>query len=213
MTVPRSEETAGFTLIEVLVVLSVVAALAAILVPMTSNYIEDSRVQRARKDVRSIGDVMTDFQGGFGDFPIFRAGSNRTLADSTTFDILFGPGDLPDLGGSVDGTKWEPVDDGTLDDSETGDDADELGDQLIGNAPGYATAGKFRWEGPYLENLSPDPWGRAYLVNAENLRPAQDEAGYVLSAGPNGLVETPYEIDRTSGPITPGGDDILFRLR
>lgn len=206
------EESGGFTLIEVLVALALVAALTAALVPVVTSFVDDSQLQRARKDVRSIGDVMTAFQRTFGDFPIFRSGTDRTLDDASTFDILFGPGTLPELGASVDGTKWEPVDDGTLDDSETGDDADELSDQLIDNAPGYPTTGKFRWEGPYLEDLQEDPWGRAYLVNAENLRPAQGEAGYVISAGPNGTLETDFEIART-GTVSPGGDDVLFRVR
>lgn len=48
------------------------------------------------------------------------------------------------------------------------------------------------WNGPYLERLEPDPWGRAYVATT-----AAFEGGgrrslrlFVLSAGPNGRVET-----------------------
>lgn len=200
-------------MVEIVVVLAVVAALTAILVPMVSTYVQDSRRQRARGDLRSVGDALTAFHRTFGDFPIFRDGSDRNLADNTTFDILFGPGDVPSLAGSLSTSKWSPIDDGTLGSSESGDDAGTLAAQLLENAPGYPTTGEFRWDGPYLENLGPDPWGHAYLVNAENLRPAQGEAAYVLSAGPDGVVETAFEIDRTGGNVTPAGDDLLFRIR
>jgi hypothetical protein len=37
--------------------------------------------------------------------------------------------------------------------------------------------------------VPPDPWGNCYLVGS----------GWVLSAGPNGIVDTPFGVDRAQG--------------
>ncbi|MFT7462613.1 MAG: hypothetical protein ACI9EF_000955, partial [Pseudohongiellaceae bacterium] len=61
------------------------------------------------------------------------------------------------------------------------------------------------WDGPYIDDLSPDPWGRALLVNVDGLVSGREQA-LVLSAGPDGVVST--------SPTSPkaGGDDIVLLL-
>lgn len=189
---------------EIVVVLAVVAALTAILVPMVTSYVEDGRRQRARGDLQAIGDALNAAQRDLGDFPVFRDGSSRTVSTTAAYPVLLGPGDTASIGS---GSNWP-----ALDPSNVG----SLGGQLVQNAPGsgaYPTDGRFAWRGPYVGDLAPDPWGRAYVVNAENLLPNQDEAGFVLSAGPDGLIDTDFEIGRTSGSVDPDGDDLLFRVR
>lgn len=200
----------GFSLIEVVVALAIVAALVALLAPSATQYLEESEISRAQKEVGVIGDALTAGFRDLGDYTIFRDGSDRSLTDAATFDILFGPGTVPGVGS---GAGWGALSDGTLGSGESGDDAGALADQLIRNAPGYPTGGRFEWRGPYTEELVQDPWGNAYLVNAENLRPAQAEAAYVLSAGSDGVVDTDFEIDRENADVVPGGDDILYRVR
>lgn len=198
----RTAAASGFTLVEIIVVLGVVAALVAILTPMVTGHIEDARLQRAQGDARTVGDALLAAHKDLGDFPIFRDNSDRALADSSTYDVLHGPGDVPGLAGA----GWSAA-------YDSGNDADTFANQLIRNTPGYPTTGRFQWRGPYLDAPSPDPWGNAYLVNAENLRPAQPHAAYVLSAGPDGVVQTDFDLDRTGADVLPAGDDILFRLR
>lgn len=196
--------SSGMTLLEIVVVLAVVAALAAVLTPIVSGYLEDARLQRARSDAGTLADALLQAQRDLGDFPIFVDGSPsaRTLDDPSTFDVLLGPGRVP----SFAGAGWSTAHDG-------GSDADQLADQLVSNAPGYPTQGRFAWRGPYVEEPSADPWGTAYLVNAENLRPAQGDAAFVLSAGPDGTVQTDFDLDRTGGNVAPAGDDVLVRIR
>lgn len=200
---PRPARTAGFTVIEILVVLGVVAALSAILVPIVSSYVEDGRRQRARGDLRSIGEAMNAVHRDLGVYPVFTDGGDRTVGTAASYEVLIGPGNTPSVGS---GTGW----------TVTGSDVGSLGGQLVQNAPGgggYPTQGRFAWRGPYIDDVSPDPWGNGYVVNAENLLPNQGQSGYVLSAGPNGQIETDFEIDRTSASTTPAGDDLLYRLR
>lgn len=192
--------------------MAVLAAIVAIVAPAVVGRVESARERAAEADAGAVADALLETQRDLGDFAIFRSGSDRTLDDASTYDILHGPGRVPGVAASVAGGKWDPLADGALDDAEGGDDADALADQLVANEPGYPTAGRFSWRGPYLETPGPDPWGNAYLVNAENLRPAQAEAAYVLSAGGNGLVETPFEMSR-GGAVGAGGDDLLVRVR
>lgn len=200
----KSPLSSGFTLLEVVVVLGVVALLAAVLTPIVSGHLEDARLQRARADARTIASALQAAHEDLGDFPIFRDGarSARNLTDTDTYDVLAGRGALPRL----DGAGWSAADDG-------GNDRGALGDQLVANAPGYPVRGRFSWQGPYMETPYADPWGHAFLVNAENLRPAQGQAAYVLSAGPDGVVQTDFELDRLTDDVVGAGDDVLVRLR
>lgn len=192
--------------------MAVLAAIVAIVAPTVVGRVESARLRAAEADARTLSEALLATQEDLGDFAIFRSGAGRTLDDASTYDILHGPGRVPGVAASVSGGKWDPLADGVLDDAEAGDDADALADQLVANEPGYPTDGRFSWRGPYVETPAADPWGNAYLVNAENLRPAQAEAAYVLSAGQNGLVETPFEMSR-GGAVNPGGDDVIVRVR
>ena len=51
--------------------------------------------------------------------------------------------------------------------------------------------------------LTTDPWGNCYLVNLEPAAGAQPAVWWVVSAGPNGILETPF-----GAPKGPGGDDV-----
>jgi len=62
------------------------------------------------------------------------------------------------------------------------------------------------WNGPYLENVEPDPWGHAYLVNTGGYHNSRERV-WILSAGPNGIVETPLQSSALRG------DDIGRILR
>lgn len=57
--------------------------------------------------------------------------------------------------------------------------------------------------------IDPDPWGNAYLANTGSLTASEGSTVWVLSAGPNGIIETPY----LSGADTVMGDDIAARVR
>jgi hypothetical protein len=68
------------------------------------------------------------------------------------------------------------------------------------------------WKGPYIADVTPDPWGNAYVTNANAFQVAGGEAGsdvWIISAGPNGLIDTP--VPNPGGMI--GGDDIGLRIK
>ena len=196
----RPAGSLGFTLLELAVALGVVAILAAILTPLVSSMIDDARITRAEQEAQTIASATLNFRQNTGRWPIFVSGVGITTS-SITYTILIGPGNDPNPSGS----PWLPVS------GERGDLEGVLGR----NTPGYTTSGRFRWRGPYAIQVGSDPWGNAFIVNAEGLRFGPEEATFVLSAGPNGTIETTFLQPLQSGSptVVVGGDDIAARIR
>lgn len=200
----------GFTLIEVLVVLSVVAALAAILTPVVVRYVDDARNQRATSDVKVVGSALGQFFRDLAKGPVFTDAS----LSSGDLTVLYGPGNSP----NVSSTPGWPSSGGTFD--ETAASAGTLEDQLISNAPGYATTTPSgvrpgqgaTWQGPYMGDVGGDPWGNRYLAAVEGFQQGVDEAVFVVSAGPDGLVGTSAD-QESAGELSVGDDDIVFRVQ
>ena len=180
-------------------VLVILAVLAAILTPMLTNLINEARVTRTDLEVQNIGRAIRNFNQSTGKWPIFQSGVSITTS-SLIYDVLAGPGTKPS--------------DSTSSGWLTGTEGD-LGDILDRNDPGYGTSGRFAWRGPYVQELGEDPWGNAYLVNGGSLAFGENRAGMVLSAGPNGDIETEFTQEIGSGQpqVAVGGDDVVFRLR
>lgn len=192
----------GYTLMEIIVVLGVIGILGAVVTPMVLNYLEDSKKTKAESDVRTIEGVILRLTRDVAHFPLYQDGTQTT--GKPDFDILRGAGNDPvDNDGNQ---KWL-----------SGAKTSELADHLVKNNPGskkYATDGRFSWRGPYVEQITPDPWGNRYLVNIKNADPADTPSRvvWVLTAGPNGKIDTDPNALADSGPV-PGGDDIAVRIK
>jgi len=194
-TVPRRER--GFTLIEIIVVLAMVAVLAAVTAPAIIKHIDDSKEQRAKKDVEAIATAITSFYTDTGLWPTHR--DNNHAVNDNEVRRLEGPGGRPT---EVSGAGWLSL-----------NGRDTMENQLVLNAPNgnpgraYTTTGENRWNGPYLNEVKTDPWGFMYLVNTIALWPGQTGPVWVLSAGPNNTIDTAVT------DLTIQGDDIGYLLR
>jgi len=193
----------GFTLIEVIVILAVIAILAAVLTPMIIGYISDARKSAAQSDVKIIATAVQAFNRDMKDWPIWATNTDRKLSTSTA--VLNG---LASNDGDTPGTTNVPS-------TPLG----SIEEQLMTNPTtvGYPTTGSSKWKGPYLEKVTADPWGNRYYVVAAGLQPAKIsltgaafESAYVISAGPNKVIDTAYAAGLT---VTPAEDDILFRIK
>jgi general secretion pathway protein G len=171
----------GFTLVEVIVVAGIIAILAGILVPLILKEIDEARITRAYADVRSISTAMIILRKDTGKWP------DLDGACSSTVTFLYGNGNLP---GNLGPTGF---DEGT---------SVFVDDYLAADAAGCYGA---RWKGPYLASVSPDPWGNAYVVNADAF--SVNGPVWIISAGPNGKIDT----NATSISIQP--DDVGMRLK
>jgi prepilin-type N-terminal cleavage/methylation domain-containing protein len=207
----RHRETArGFTLIELTVVLAVLVTLALVLTPSITNFINDSRVARARTDTKTVAAAIIQFYKDNGFFPQWvtaTAGGPGTAASRR--DLLVSPGNVPTTAAA---TLWT-----------TGTN-DTIANQLMGNTPAYTVktaTNAYGWNGPYLSSgIGADSWNNRYMVNinlidttvgTQTSAGATKSAVWVISAGANGRIETAY-----TAPITTavaGGDDIGVRVQ
>jgi general secretion pathway protein G len=196
MRTARPQER-GFTLIEIIVVLAMVAVLAAVTAPAIIKHIDDSKEQRAKKDVEAIATALTGFYTDTGRWPT-DSDTNKSINDNEV-RRLESPGTRPT---EVSGAGWLSL-----------SGLDTMDNQLILNTPAgivgraYAQNGENRWNGPYLNGVKSDPWGFMYLVNVGALWPGQTGPVWVISAGPNNVLDT------ATSDLTVQGDDIGYLLR
>ena len=172
----------GFTLIEVIVVAGIIAILAGILVPLIFKEIDEARITRATADIKSIQTAIMVFRKDTGKWP--------ALSDDCTTPItqLEGNGnpssnDINSYGYDTSVTK-------------------SFNDYLQKNNGCYNN-----WKGPYMADVTPDPWGRKYYLNARDFDTGS--SAWIISAGPNGVLETPVTSmivvgDDTGVMIKPG---------
>lgn len=206
------EETKGFTLIEIAVAVAVVLTLSAVIIPIVIKHLETAKVHRAGEDVATIGTCILRFYSDTSHWPVYSG--NPYKSDKATIKVLYSDGAAPALASGI--ANWW---DNTWADGIVNENADKLQNHLELDMAGndaYPVAGSgHAWKGPYLADFKPDPWDRKYLVNVEFLRPDVNKAVWVISAGPNRIIETVYEqqIFGTNAAPAVGGDDIAFRVK
>jgi prepilin-type N-terminal cleavage/methylation domain-containing protein len=190
----------GFTLMETMVTLAILVLLATILTPIVTKYVDEARLVRAQLEAQKIADALLNFNKNTGKWAIFQSGVNITTL-SAIYTTLGGPGSDPACSGCT--ADWLSANRGSL------------ASILETNAPSYTVQGKYAWRGPYISQIGTDPWGNAYLVNASSLAFGVNRAAFVLSAGPNGTIETTFtqNIGSGSSAVSIGGDDIVARIR
>ncbi|MEO6593771.1 MAG: type II secretion system protein GspG [Planctomycetota bacterium] len=193
----------GFTLVEVIVVLSVVLLLTGIAVPMLSGYMEDGRRAKAEAEVKVVATAVSSFYKDVGTYPT----RNSAGTTNTMYSLFTGP-TMPTTNPWAGGHQWITW-------GMSANRGDLLNNQMLTNTPqgaagaAYPTTGTNRWRGPYLAGSSPlDPWGRPYVINVISgffSNATNYKRLFVMSAGPNGRIET----TATATAATDlGGDDI-----
>jgi prepilin-type N-terminal cleavage/methylation domain-containing protein len=187
----------GFTLIEMVVVLAVIAILAAVLTPIINSYVERARVNTATSDTKNIAAAILQFNSDTKVWPIYVA--NSDIPNGATYQVASTPGDTPSVQMGL--TGWDTAVAATT----------SLDVILNSNYLGLPTTGNRAWKGAYLQ-VGSDPWGSAYFVTTENMKPNSTYAAYVISAGANQMIETPYQPNK-GATLTPGGDDIVQRIK
>ncbi len=205
----------GFTLIEIVIAVAIVAIFAAALSPMVFRHLEDAKLAKAQNEAEIIASAVLSYYKDVGAWPYTSAdgpsGNGISRVTSSTL-IATGAGAGAGAGAASWGTNGtakllgdylyynNPDDDSASD----GTGADQAGAD-------WPVAGRGAWRGPYVDNYEfNDPWGRAYVINVE-YAPGGAYAGsvrhkvFALSAGPNGTWETAWS-DGVSEELL--GDDI-----
>lgn len=205
----------GFTLIEIVIAVAIVAIFAAAISPMVFRHLEDAKTGRAENESETIATAILNYYKDVGRWPFTNAngpsgnGVDRIISSDT---VPTGTG----TGAQAGANNW-----GTYGNTK------RLGDYLYYNNPDndstangnranqdnqdWPTTGPGAWKGPYLDQYDLlDPWGNAYVVNARYF-PGGRYGGtvrhkvFVLSAGPDGVWQTGYSDGATEDV---SGDDI-----
>jgi len=199
----------GFTLLEVAVVLAVIAILAAILTPIVTSYIDQSRTTRANSDVKKIAEAFLLHQRDTGFFPVYKAGDEVAGNPTQNCEVSGTTSSLPS---GTNDASWA----GAL--GCTGTQIGLIQNYVNVNTLGLSTnaaSSGTAFRGPYLDGLAAsDPWSQPYVVNARALS-ANDQTlwAFAISAGPNGGLNTVANQAKASGNMTTGGDDITSLIR
>ena len=200
----------GFTLLEVIVVVAIIALLAAILAPQIAKYVTDAKVSKARADVNTIAAAIGDFYKDTGRWPTANneRGTNGTAKTNPGVFVLGSREGTNARGHSGSTTQWI---DWFGDPSPNYVQGDTFRNQFVINEPGGnghrgypVKEGAERglslndilgWNGPYIKTVPADPWGHRYYCNVVSLYYGTGAYIYdqcwVISAGPNGIIETP----------------------
>ncbi len=212
---PRQLDRRGFTLIEIVIAVAIVAIFAAAISPMVFRHLEDAKVTRAKNETETISTAILGYYKDTGRWPFTNADGpsghivDRVLTASTvptTAGTGAGPGatNWGNYGTAKNIGDYLYFNNPDDDSSPTGVNANEAGQD-------WSTTGAIAWKGPYVgEYELKDPWGNAYVINSRYF-PGGHYTGtvrhkvMVLSAGPDGAWQTPYS-DNTSEEIL--GDDI-----
>ncbi len=171
---PRSAKGKGPGVLEALVALGILISLSGVLMPAVGEQVGQARVDHAYADMLEIARGMAQYSRDTLFLP-------TGVQGRTNVAWLYGPGEIPAGNSFGKGGEGRALDD------------------VLQNA----SMGGAAWAGPYSAPLTPDPWGHAYLVNADGWISARERA-VVLCAGPDGAVQTGPE-DRTAS-----GDDLLY---
>ena len=206
---------AGFTLIEIVIAVAIVAIFAAALSPMVFRHLEDAKRAKAQNESQVIASAVLSYYKDTGRWPYTNAngpaGNAITRMISST-NVATAAG----AGAGSGATSWgtfgtaKPLGD-YLYYNNPDDDSSATGASADQNNQDWPTAGEQAWRGPYIDKYTfNDPWGKAYVVNVR-YAPGGTYNGTLrhkvlaLSAGPNGTWETPFN-DGTVEEIL--GDDI-----
>jgi len=200
----------GFTLIEVVVVVAIIALLAGILTPLIFKYIDEANETRALGDCRNISTSLLLFHKDTGTWPYY-------VTNMQKVDYIYGNmGDMPSFLPEAQ-TSW-------------GTTAEDMYFMLVTNGRGDTTYYRYKraatedargvgmlrhgWNGPYLPYVTDDPWAYKYVVSVGAFpygnRPGTlqyENHVWCLSAGPNFQVDTPIWATETHY------DDIGYRTR
>jgi prepilin-type N-terminal cleavage/methylation domain-containing protein len=205
----------GFTLIEIVIAVAIVAVFAAAISPMVFRHLEDAKVSKAQNETETIASAILSYYKDVGKWPVTSAngptGNGITRVVSST-KVPTGAG----TGAASGATNWGAY--GTAKDlgdylyyNNPDDDSSATGSGADQNGQDWPTTGPNAWRGPYLDSYEIlDPWGNAYVVNSRYF-PGGAYTGtvrhrvFVLSAGSNGVWETGFA-DATTEEVQ--GDDI-----
>lgn len=186
------ERRRGFTMIEAVVIIVVLASLAGILAPMVIREVAKANLARAENDMAAISTAFTQFYVDTGFWPERYHGHSDERAELIVLTCLYeDPGDLP----GWDGPHLER---GVM-------VANSFQVAYAGEGGGCGGEPQTRYTGLI------DPWGTPFFVMYGRVGSRSAGAGgaiVFLSAGPNRGLNTEFH----NAVLGEAGDDDILRI-
>ena len=218
----------GFTLIEIIVAVALVAILSAAIAPSVLNNIAQGRVARAQSDVQAIAQAIMKFKGDTGVYPrLAEGGSKDTVGAAFRFLASAGGQDSLVLTRAAT-AKWGGSNDQFTEGVTTVGSVEDIAHHLIAGSSRTGTVNDSLYPRVPAEKMDDptvvgfrlgvltsdpyDPWGNSYICNVAALGHVGMPV-WVISAGPNGLFETQVSDTGDSASTTLANDDIGFRIQ
>jgi prepilin-type N-terminal cleavage/methylation domain-containing protein len=213
------KRNAGFTLIEVIIAVALVAIMAVAIAPPLVQNIKQGKITRAQSDVQALSTAILSFYKDVGDWPTTSPTGGTLNRLVGNYALGGGNNGIPGGSTAVTGAdNWQDYGQaGTLDEYL-------IRNQAAGNPELYrvsrnpmSTPG---WNGPYLSEVTLDPWGNPYVVNVRYGQAALTGTAtedfdmhnlLIVSAGPNKVFETSF--DDTVFDEQAGGDDLAYIIQ
>lgn len=212
----RNLGSKGFTLLEIIIAVAIVAIMAVAIAPPLIKNMNEGKVARAQSDAKVIANAILNFHKDTGTWPLQSDGDSPPDVTRLAGNLSLGggnagiPGGASGVSGSGNWDSWGQ--------------ASSLTEQLITNAVGsvdplYPESKRPHiqpgWNGPYLDSVPLDPWGNPYVVNIRFVNSAVNDYErhnvMVLSAGPDGVFSTPFSNNAHDEEL--GGDDVGYVVR
>ncbi len=216
---------AGFSLIELIVVIAAIVILAAAIAPLAFSWVDQGKAARAQSDSTAIAVAMNRFFQDTTRWPgqveILKSESSArflTVGDASTAEFPATAGSVGIEAATCSSGLSGVTANATAFGAATPSAANSLNIlHLLLEPP---SSGDYpNWRGPYLPpGLSADPWGTVFVVNIIPLFCGESVSagapggalgfGWILSGGPNRTIQTPF----TAAQINDGSDDVGVNL-
>ena len=197
------KDSRGVSLYEITAAVAMTGILAAVAVPVIIDKVQEAKAARAVQETDTIYKAMSAFQRDTGKMPGEVEGF-KLLVTGVSGGVATIP--LPGKAGTALAIS------GAINGTGSCTSCANVNDFLVRNPNTGGTTTYQNWRGPYMDEITNDPFDRAYVVNVRALYKAEPSGsqtntcgyGWVLSGGPNRDLETLL----TDTNFSPTSDDI-----